>query len=345
MCFDYYFHPDSLMKNYHIIIAAILALSATLGVSAKKHYTNPVISESCPDPTVIQAENRAYYLYATENTRNVPIYRSSDLINWNFVATAFNEDSRPQWNPKGNIWAPDINYIAGKYVLYYSKSVWGGEWDCGIGVASAESPEGPFTDHGALFISKEIDVQNSIDPFFIEDNGRNYLFWGSFHGIYGIELSVDGLNVKEGAEKVRIADNFMEGTYIHKRNGLYYLFGSTGSCCDGERSTYRVTIGRSENLFGPYVDKQGCRLLDGNFDVILSRSQKVIGPGHNAEIVTDDKGCEWMLYHGFSAEAPEKGRLVYLDRVYWIDGWPIIGDGQPSERAKAPTIKKKKNQR
>ena len=100
------------------------------------------------------------------------------------------------FEPKGNLWAPDINKIGDKYVLYYSMSCWGGEWTCGIGVATADKPEGPFVDHGMMFRSNEIGVQNSIDPFYIEDGGRKYMFWGSFRGIYGIELTADGLKSK-----------------------------------------------------------------------------------------------------------------------------------------------------
>ena len=140
-----------------------------------------------------------YYLYATENTRNLPIFKSDNLVDWKFVGTAFTEETRPQMVPDGMIWAPDIQKIGDKYVLYYSKSRWGGEWECGIGVATSDSPEGPFTDMGKMFISKEIGVQNSIDPFYIEDEGKKYLFWGSFRGIYGIELTEDGLRVKPGA--------------------------------------------------------------------------------------------------------------------------------------------------
>ena len=84
-----------------------------------------------------------------------------------------------------------------------------------------------------MFRSNEIGVQNSIDPFYIEDNGRKYLFWGSFRGIYGVELKEDGLAVKLGAEKKQIAGTAYEGTYIHKRNGYYYMFASTGTCCEG----------------------------------------------------------------------------------------------------------------
>lgn len=107
------------------------------------------------------------------------------------------EGGRPNFVQGGGLWAPDINYVDGKYILYYSMSVWGGEWDCGIGCATSDSPTGPFTDHGKLFISKEIGVQNSIDPVLFVEDGRKYLAWGSFHGIYITELSEDGLSVAD----------------------------------------------------------------------------------------------------------------------------------------------------
>ncbi len=326
------------MKTRYMItlLASALMTTAVAQTASEGRYTNPVIGTSCPDPTVIKGDDGFFYLYATENINNVPIYRSHDLTDWEFVCTAFSNETRPQWNPKGRIWAPDINRIGDKYVLYYSKSEWGGEWTCGIGVATADRPEGPFEDHGSLFISNEIGVQNSIDPFYIEDAGRNYLFWGSFRGIYGIELSADGLSVKAGAGKQHVSGTFMEGTYIHKRGKYYYLFGSAGTCCDGERSTYHVTCGRSENLFGPYVDKKGQPLLENHYETLLKRSKQVIGPGHNSEIVTDDEGKDWMLYHGFNSSDPHAGRLVYLSRIHWRDGWPLIEGGQPENEGEKP---------
>lgn len=324
------------MKPLRIFIAsAMLCLASTVSAD-NKSYSNPVIAKSLPDPTVIRAQDGFFYLYATEDHRNLPIYRSPNLVDWEFVATVFNNETRPKWNPKAGIWAPDINYVDGKYVLYYAKSTWGGEWECGIGVATADSPAGPFTDHGALFISKDLNTQNSIDADYVEENGHKYLFWGSFHGIWGIELSDDGLSLKEGAKPQQIAGTFMEASYIHKHGDYYYLFGSTGTCCEGERSTYRVTVGRSKNLFGPYVDKRGRSLMDNHYEVVLHRSDAVVGPGHNAEIFKDDEGKEWILYHGFDAKNAKAGRLVYMDRVEWIDGWPHIANDRPSTISEAP---------
>ena len=301
----------------------------------KNRYRNPVVDYSLPDPTIILADDGYFYLYATEDIRNIPIHRSEDLVNWKSVGTAFTDATRPTFEPNGGLWAPDINIINGKYVLYYSMSVWGGEWTCGIGVATADKPEGPFTDHGKLFRSNEINVQNSIDPFYIEEEGKKYLFWGSFRGIYAIELSDDGLSLKPGAEKQQVAGTAYEGVYIHKRNGYYYMFASIGSCCEGLNSTYTTVVGRSDNLFGPYHDKQGRSMTENYHEVIIQKNQKFVGTGHNSEIVQDKAGQDWIFYHAVSVEKP-KGRVLVLDQVGWENGWPSIEGGTPSLEAVKP---------
>lgn len=224
------------MKSFHRLIAVALVAGCVLPMAQARKYSNPVINRSAPDPTVLRDDDGTYWLYATENVRNVPIYRSDNLVDWTLTGTAFTNETRPQMVPDGSIWAPDIQKIGDKYYLFYSKSRWGGEWECGIGVATADKPEGPFTDHGKLFISNEIGVQNSIDPIYVEDGGKKYMFWGSFRGIYAIELSDDALSVRPGAKPIRIAGTLTEGTNIYKRDGYYYLIGSAGSCCDGEKA-------------------------------------------------------------------------------------------------------------
>jgi arabinan endo-1,5-alpha-L-arabinosidase len=306
---------------------------------SKDIYSNPVFSRSMPDPSIIKSDNGDFYLYATENTRNTPILKSRNLVNWEFVGTAFTDSTRPAFEPKGGLWAPDINYINGKYVLYYSMSVWGGEWTCGIGAAIADKPEGPFTDKGKLFISNEIDVRNSIDQFYIEENGKKYLFWGSFRGIYAIELNDDGLSVKNYAEKRQIAGTAFEGVYIHKRDNYYYLFASIGSCCEGINSTYQLVVGRSESLFGHYLDKEGKDMMNNGYSVVIAPNKRFVGNGHCSEIVQDDAGNDWIFYHGVDVNRP-RGRLLLLDRVRWDDNnWPYIKDGSPSVFAESPYFK------
>jgi len=302
-------------------------------------YNNPVIDRSLPDPTVIRAQDNYYYLYATEDTHNVPIYRSADLVKWRYMGTAFTDATRPMdMVPNGGIWAPDIVYLNGKYLLYYSKSTWGGSWEAGIGVAVSSRPNGGFSNAHKLFISSEIGIENCIDPFFIQDDeGRNYLFFGSFHDIYGIELTEDGLHVKEGSEPKKIAGGLIEATTIMKHEGYYYLIGSAGSCCEGANSTYRLVMTRSKDLFGPYVDRYGRTAVGDNFSPLLNKSPYVYGPGHCSRFVTDDAGQTWMLYHGYQADDVDGGRKVYLDKITWArDGWPQIQGMRPSTSAAVP---------
>ena len=319
---------------------AVCALSVTsMRLSAQDMtadvYRNPVIDYSLPDPSVVRGDDGFFYLYATEDIRNLPIHRSKNLTDWEYVGTAFTDQTRPDFEEKGGIWAPDINKIGGKYVLYYSMSAWGGEWTCGIGCATADNPAGPFTDHGKMFRSNEIGVKNSIDPFYIEDSGRKYLFWGSFRGIYAVELSDDGLSVKEGEVPRKIAGTAYEGTYIHKKGGYYYLFASIGSCCEGLRSTYTTVVGRSKDLLGPYVDKEGNRMLDNCHEILIHKNDSFVGTGHNSEIVSDKDGNDWVLYHAVSVENPD-GRVLMLDRVDWQGGWPVVAGDVPSAESRKP---------
>jgi arabinan endo-1,5-alpha-L-arabinosidase len=300
-------------------------------------YHNPIIAKSLPDPIIIKALNGDFFLYATEDIRNTPIHRSKNLVEWEFVGTAFNDATRPTFEANGGIWAPDINYIGGKYVLYYSMSVWGGEWTCGIGVAISELPEGPFTDRGKLFRSNEIGVQNSIDPFYMEENGKHYLFWGSFRGIYVIELTEDGLALKPGVEKLRIAGTAYEGVNILKKDDWYYLFASIGTCCEGIKSTYTAVVGRSNNLFGPYLNKSGQNMMNNRHEVLIHENDRFVGTGHNSEIVSDDAGRQWILYHAVDRNNP-RGRVLMLVEVQWRDDWPFIERNSPSLKWVMPSF-------
>lgn len=298
-------------------------------------YANPVYSSDLPDPEIIKARDGYFYIFATEEGTPTPIIRSKDLVSWTLVGSAFTEETRPSFEPNGGVWAPDINFISDQYVLYYSMSRWGGGETCGIGTATGASPAGPFNDHGKMFRSNEIGVHNSIDPFYIYVDGKNYLFWGSFFGIYYIELTENGLGIKYGAEKQKIAGSAFEAVNIHKRDDYYYLFASIGSCCEGVNSSYKLVVGRSKSLFGPYVDKNGKNMMDNGFEIVIDSNSKFVGNGHCSSIVQDDAGNDWILYHGIDVEKPDR-RVLLLDQVMWVDGWPMVNNGSPSLTAEKP---------
>lgn len=307
-------------------------------------YTNPVITfSSAADPTVIRTDE-GFYLYATQtNSYWIPIYFSKDLVNWEFKRSAFRKATRPTEDvlPGGGaFWAPEIRYINGKYVLYFSWAKWGDGSISYTAVATSDSPVGDFLNAKPLLITDDFG-SNCIDQFYYEEDSKKYMFVGSFNGIYVTELTDDGLSVKRGADgkpvlKKQVCGRAFEGTNIYKKGKYYYLFASINNCCpnNGMDSKYKVVVGRSENLLGPYVDRKGKDMLDNSWELVLEGDgETFFGPGHNSIIIPDDAGTDWMIYHSYVKEnGAVGGRLGMLDRIVWsADGWPTIKKCVPSK--------------
>ena len=308
----------------------ILFLLINSIITERINYTNPIIRQDAPDPSMIKGDNGWYYLYATGER----IYRSLDMVRWEYVRKVFDGKPRPSFVDVKSYWAPCITKQGNLYVLYFALSVWDGIDTAGIGVATASTPEGPFdiqNGDGKLFVSGEVGVKNSIDPFYIEEGGAKYIIWGSFYGIYGIELNSDGLSVKDYRNKFLLAGTYFEASYLYKRAGYYYLFASIGSCCEGDSSTYQTVVGRSTSFTGPYYSQNGGRMIDNSFDVILSGSSAFAGTGHNARIMEDKGGRTWMAYHAYIRGQSNIGRTVCIDELKWTnEGWPYFEGGVPT---------------
>lgn len=323
--------------------------------SDKAYLENPIIKGSYADPTVVRVGNE-FFVYVTSG--KVRGYRSKDLVNWSGININNNRNNNEVFSSRPNftddnvsetgMWAPDINYFDGKYVMYYSISKWSGGSTCGIGVGVSSTPEGYYypptgNPNGKLFVSSEIGVHNSIDPCFFEENGKRYLFWGSFYGIYMTELTANGMAVKDISQKKKVAGDSFEAAYVHKKGNYYYLFVSAGTCCEEMRSTYCIMVGRSTKLEGPYLDKNGKDMTSYNTGykvpntyqaVVLKGDNTFGGPGHNSRIITDDNGVDWMLYHAYVNGENEikEGRQLMIGKVNWDkDGWPIVDNGVPSK--------------
>ena len=250
---------------------------------------------------------------------------------------------RPTWNDsvrtdkegkvhpmRFSLWALDVSRVGKKYLVHYASAYWGNETRTGLGVAEGTSPT-EFTDCGKMFCSTEIGVQNSIDPCYVKDKGKKYLIWGSFRRLYMGRLTKDGKRIKNPSHLTQVAGTAFEGAMVYKRKGYYYLFASVGTCCEGAKSTYHTVVGRSKKLAGPYVDRQGGRMLDNHYETVIKGNDRWKGPGHNSEIITDKEGDTWLLYHAYDALDPEKGRVMLLDKLLWDEeGWPYVKGGTPS---------------
>lgn len=307
-------------------------------------------SDTFADPSVILAKDGWWYTYSTADPLRagdpsgiMHIARTHDFASWEYLGTVFDETNRPAWAaPTAGLWAPDIRYLNGQYVLYYTvtdTSLNAGE-DSAIGAATAPSPVGPWTPATAPVVGPRANGDNwffTIDPAgFTDVDGRRYLYWGSFGGGgFVTRLSDDGLRAV-GTPVPTTTDSRYEGPYVVRHDGWYYLMASTANCCAGPATGYSVYAGRSRSPLGPFVDKDGTSLLDpqvGGTPVMHQNGNRFIGVGHHA-LTTDTTGRTFIVYHGIDRNRPWldvpfgiNRRPMLIDRVDWIDGWPAVRAG------------------
>ncbi|MDR7380902.1 family 43 glycosylhydrolase [Promicromonospora iranensis] len=323
-------------------------------------FTNPItepFADTYADPAIIRGKDGWWYLYATSDPLvsgghfgNMHVARSRDLESWEYVGTIFDEENRPSWAASASyFWAPDIRYVDGRYVMYYTVTDTAANpdpWDYTIGVATAPTPTGPWTDSGGPVLDPRPAAGdgylNTIDPaLFADDDGSRYLYFGGFNGgIWVTELDETGMRAVGEPTQVTVADRY-EGAFVVKRDGWYYLMGSSANCCAGPVTGYSVYTGRSRSPLGPFTDHEGVGLDEsrvGGTQVVAQNGNRWIGVGHHA-VLTDVSGQDWMLYHAIDKDdawLEEPGgvnrRPTLIDRMDWIDGWPVVNAGAgPSE--------------
>ncbi len=323
------------------------------------------------DPDCVKGEDGYFYLFTTQTFLQrgekgygfdrCPILRSTNLSEWEYVGSVFADDAKfEDWDPDFGVWAPTILKVGDMYNCYYSVGYSSGYRETtGIGVAQAPSLTGPWTDYGKLFNSGEIGVENSIDPFAMEVDGHIYLYFGSFLGVYSVELTIDGLALMDGhpseAELIEVSppsgsfdlERNFEATYIVNKNGKYYLFGSKGTCCSGIDSSYYVVSGVSDSPFGPFLGSDGKEISaePGGGDLVIAPSPNIAGVGHNA-VVEDDAGEYWIVYHGYDKDWEYPGeRTIFADPLEFSSetGMPYVQDiaGSDGLEMDGPQLSKK----
>jgi len=288
-------------------------------------YVNPVLANDAPDPAVIRGDDGTYYAFTTQayfgaQFVNIPMLRSTDLVDWELVGDAFPEN--PEWAvpSPGDMWAPHAaRWDDGTYRLFFSAAR-RDNGEMAIGVATAENPTGPFTDSGKPIITGH--SFSAIDPFVLVADGTSYLYWGSAgEPISAQELNADGTGVVGSPVEVLPRssaeyESLIEGAWVTEHDDRFYLMYSGDACC-GPEAHYAAMVARSESPLGPYSRNPDNPILEANegFDA----------PGHHATIVGPD-GHDWILYHAMVR--PETSfRSLFLDRIDWVDGWPVINGG------------------
>jgi arabinan endo-1,5-alpha-L-arabinosidase len=223
-----------------------------------------------------------------------------------------------------NLWAPDISYRNGQYYLYYSASSFGSNYSAIFLATSPSGDSGSWTDQGLVIESGGSDDYNAIDPnLVVDDQGRWWLAFGSFwSGIKAIELD-PATGRPSGGDLLSLAGRgggAIEAPYIFRRGDYYYLYVSFDYCCRGADSTYRIMVGRSTNVMGPYVDRNGVQLNNGGGTEILAGHGSIHGPGHQA--VFADTDYDILVYHYYADDGTALLGINWLS--YDSAGWPYV---------------------
>lgn len=283
------------------------------------------------DPVIIRQQNKWYIFYTGVGLR---MKESDDGLIWKDFGGIFN--TKMDWFKKyvptagESIWAPDISLYKGVYYLYYSVSSFGRNTSV-IGLATnktlnPEDTEYKWEDMGAVINSNESNDYNCIDPnMIVDENGQPWLSFGSFwSGIKLVKLDPKTMKPNQGAELVSIAsrpgNTAIEAPFILFHKGYYYLFVSFDFCCRKTESTYKIMVGRSANIAGPYLDKSGVEMMMGGGTLIDSGDERWKGPGHCA--VYQSASTSILVNHAYDAQNDGIATLQ-IRPLYWDDeGWP-----------------------
>jgi arabinan endo-1,5-alpha-L-arabinosidase len=335
---------NSLVAKYPIVLFIILFLISTIRAQERQQQiagkSFPIGQTMVHDPVMIKQDS-VYYIFCSGY--GIRVLSSTDMKTWKVEKPVFAKP--PKWATeaipeyKGHTWAPDISYFNGQYYLYYSVSAFGKNTSC-IGVATNKTlhpndSNYQWIDHGKVIPSiPGVTNWNAIDGnLILNDNCHPYLAFGSFwNGLKLVKLTADGFKTDDDISNLPTiasrlsqptphAENPIEAPFIFKKDGYYYLFASIDYCCLGVNSSYKMIIGRSENIEGPYLDKEQKRLDQGGGSILLQGDDHWSGVGHNG-IATID-GADYIIYHAYDKTDNGKPKLI-IKQLRWIEGWPEV---------------------
>lgn len=261
-------------------------------------------------------------------------------------------DSVPGFS--NHVWAPDVIRWHDKWWMAYSCSTFGKNGSA-IGLISTKSLHSNiWKDEGCIVTSHTYhrdadgtesgDNWNAIDPnFIIDENDQPWMVWGSFwDGIQMARLD-SSMHIAKGEKPRTIArryapdctnvaanptsrfagTNAIEAPFIYRHDGYYYLFVSWDYCCQGAKSNYRVAVGRSKNVCGPYLDRDGKDMLMGGGNLFLEGDKKEWEAAGHCSVYNFD-GEDIFVCHGYSVSAGGMALLIQRTISWTPDGWPIL---------------------
>ena len=287
-------------------------------------YCNPVLFADYSDPDVVRHGDDFFMVASSFNcTPGLPILQSRDLVNWTLINHAIKNLPHPRYaevQPGCGVWAPAIRHHAGKFWIFFPMP------DEGIYVTTAVHPAGEWSEPQLVQAGKGL-----IDPCPLwDDDGQAWLvhaYAGSRAGIKHrlrlCPMAPDGSRLLgEGKIVYHEPDKHptLEGPKFLKRDGWYYILAPAG----GVETGWQLAL-RSRNIYGPYEDR-----------ITLAQGRTAINGPHQGALV-DTAAGEWWFLHFQDADV--YGRIVHLQPVTWLDGWPLAGQLHPGSAAGEPVLR------
>jgi beta-xylosidase len=292
-------------------------------VAADAHAANPVIDDDFPDPDLLEVDG-VYYAYATNgNNRNVRVARSTDLVEWETLPDAF--PTLPSWVIPGKTWAPEVQQLGPeRFVLYFTATNFRPTFQC-IGVAVADSPEGPFEVVGDEMLLCPEGEGGAIDAATFQDaDGTWHLLWKNDGNCCGLDTWISRAPLTEdgtalAGEPVRMIQqdlpwegDLVEAPTLLERDGTYTLLYSANSYGGGEYTTGFAT---APSLDGPWTKNPEPLFSTAMFD------GRYVGPG-GQDVVVGPDGQDLLVFHSWYGQ--NTYRAMNVLPLGWEDGRPVV---------------------
>jgi arabinan endo-1,5-alpha-L-arabinosidase len=312
-------------------LVALGALAATvIAIPAAEAATYPgpgVVTGSVNvhDPGIVKKADGTYLIAHTGN--NIVLKTSTDRTAFKDAGVAFPNGA--SWTTaytggSANLWAPDVSYRDGKYLMYYSASTFGSNHSAIFLATSTTGASGSWTNQGLVIESKTTDNYNAIDPnLAVDASGRWWLDLGSFwSGIKQVQLNpATGKRLDTTIRSVAgRGGGAIEAPFLFRHGSYYYLYVSFDLCCKGASSTYRIMVGRSTSPNGPFVDRNGTAMTAGGGTEILAGHGSIHGPG--GQSVYTDSDADVLVYHYYADNGTAKLGINLLG--YDSAAWPYV---------------------
>ena len=310
-----------------------------LGMPMMMPAQNPIIRDQfSADPTARVFNNKVYVypshdIVPPEGQRqdwfcmeDYHVFSSENLTDWTDHGVIVTQNKVPWVRPDSySMWAPDCVERNGKYYFYFPSAPKGG-MGFGVGVAIADSPEGPF-----VCESEPIKGINGIDPcVLLASDGNAYIFWGNGR-CAKLKDNMKELADDTPKEKVKwgerefemygvnclkgLPSRQAEGPFAFEYNGNYYL-----TYPYVRENTEVLGYAMSKNPMGPYEYK----------GIIMAEHENGCWTNHHS--IINYKG-QWYLFYHHNDFSPrdDKRRSVCIEKLYFnADG--TIKEVKPTMR-------------